>query len=89
MLLRNDLRIKKKMSYNNQPDWEEMPLPPPPTSQALPKELKDWLIQNFKDCEEGKLTEDQKTKFLDFIDDNKQSKYVLDAFKEFRINKGK
>tara|TARA_R110000822_G_scaffold244669_1_gene373320 strand:- start:137 stop:328 length:192 start_codon:yes stop_codon:yes gene_type:complete len=61
------------MAYNNQPDWEEMP-----------KELKDWLIQNFKDCEEGKLTEDQKTKFLDFIDDNKESKYVLDAFKAFK-----
>tara|TARA_R110000823_G_scaffold243103_1_gene367392 strand:+ start:383 stop:550 length:168 start_codon:yes stop_codon:yes gene_type:complete len=52
----------------------------------MPKELKDWLIQNFKDCEDGKLTEKQKKLFLDFIDDNKESKYIYEAFKEALLN---
>ena len=64
------------MAYNNQPDWVEMP-----------KELKDWLIQNFKDCEDGKLTKEQKTLFLDLVEQNKDNKYFTDAFMEHQKNK--
>ena len=59
------------MAYNNQPDWVEMP-----------KELNDWLIQQFKDCEDNKLTEKQKTLFLDLVEKKKDNKYVQDAFME-------
>ena len=56
-------------------------------SKEMPKEMKYWIIQNYKDCEEDKLTEDQRTKFLDFVEEYKWSKYLQDAFKEFQKSK--
>ena len=57
--------------------------------KEMPKELKDWIIQNYKDCEEDKLTEKQKTLFLDLVEENKWSKDFQDAFKEFQKSKQK
>lgn len=55
--------------------------------KEMPKEMKDWIIQNYKDCEEDKLTEDQRTKFLDLVEENKEDKDFQDAFKEFQKSK--
>ena len=53
----------------------------------MPKELKKWITQNYKDCEDGKLTEDQRNKFLDLVEDNLENKDFHDAFKEHLKNK--
>ena len=53
----------------------------------MPKELKKWITQNYKDCEDGKLTEDQRNKFLDLVENNLENKDFHDAFKEHLKNK--
>tara|TARA_R110000868_G_scaffold388046_1_gene656819 strand:- start:27 stop:212 length:186 start_codon:yes stop_codon:yes gene_type:complete len=45
-------------------------------------DLEEWCIEQFKNCEDGKLTTEQKTQFLDFIDENKHSKFIQSAFKK-------
>tara|TARA_R110000782_G_scaffold16896_3_gene47932 strand:+ start:3073 stop:3249 length:177 start_codon:yes stop_codon:yes gene_type:complete len=53
----------------------------------MPKELRDWLIKNFEDCENGKLTQDQRIKFLDLVGENLGDKEFEDAFKEYEKTK--
>tara|TARA_R110000796_G_scaffold38430_1_gene96689 strand:+ start:125 stop:388 length:264 start_codon:yes stop_codon:yes gene_type:complete len=79
------------MAYNNQPDWEKYILNHEDVwykkEEKIEYNRKEWLIEQFKDCEEGKLTKDQRIKFLDFLDEYKETKYLYDAFKEFQNNK--
>ena len=53
----------------------------------MPKELKDWLLKNFEDCENMKLTQDERIKFLEFIDNYKRSEYLQKAFNDYQKTK--
>ena len=46
-------------------------------------ELKDWLYQQFKDCEDGKLTQKQKELFLETMEDGKEIPEIQEVFKKY------
>ena len=55
--------------------------------KQMPNELKDWIIQNYKDCEDGKLGVIKKMLFLDLVEENKWNKDFQNAFNEFEKSK--
>ena len=53
----------------------------------MPKEVKNWLLKNFEDCENMKLTQDERIKFFEFIDNYKRSEYLQEAFNHYQKTK--
>ena len=48
------------------------------------QELKDWVFQQFKDCEDGKLDETKKKMFLDTVEQGKHIPEIQEIFAKYR-----
>ena len=53
----------------------------------MPKELKKWLLKNLEDWENIKLTQDERIKFFEFIDNYERREYLQKAFNDYQKTK--
>jgi|TARA_R100000149_G_C5842963_1_gene114316 hypothetical protein len=52
-------------------------------SNEMPKHLKKWIVNQYFACENNTLTEDQRKKFLDLVEENQNDTNFIECFKVF------